>query len=219
MPRLFILALLGSLPAAPAFAQAQDHAPTELRSAGQLQHGKGETWTYVKPGLSLSAYTSVIVDPTAVYRGPDAQFENIAADDRTKFATMLTDALRGELGGAIALAPKAGPGVLRIRMTLLGAEKTTGGVSTASHVMPVGLATNAVKSFAGKRGSMTGSVLIAIEITDAQSGELLAAAVRRVAPDALDIPATLSTSDTVKAIARDLAKRVRERLQKAMGRD
>jgi len=75
-----------------------------------------------------------------------------------------------------------------------------------------------VKSIAGKPGRMTGSILYAAELTDGTSNELQVAAVRRRSPDALDIPATLSTSDTVKAVARDLAEDLRKKLASAAGR-
>ena len=204
-------------PLAPVAAQTQDHAPSQLGSAPRLRHDKGEAWNYVKPGLNLSRYTAILVDPATVYTGPDAQFANVPVADRKQFADIITVALRGELS-KVGLAARPGPHVLRLRVTLLGADKTTGGVSTVSHVLPLGLVTNAVKSVAGKKGSFTGSVLIAIELLDSATGELQAAAVRRKSPDALDIPATVSTSDTVKAIARDIAKHVAERLGGAMRR-
>ena len=43
------------------------------------------------------------------------------------------------------------------------------------------------------------------------------AAVRRRTPDPLDIPATLSTRDTVKAVAREFADGARERLEDLTG--
>lgn len=219
MTRIYPLIALATMTStlAPAGAQTQDHAPSQIRSAPQLRHDKGEAWNYVKPGLNLSRYTAILVDPATVYTGPDAQFANVPVADRKKFADIITAALRSELS-TVGLASRPGPHVLRLRVTLLGADKTTGGVSTVSHVLPLGLVTNAVKSVAGKKGSFTGSVLIAIELVDSTTGELQAAAVRRKSPDALDIPATVSTSDTVKAVARDIAKHVGERLRGAMRR-
>lgn len=214
--RLSFLVLAGCLMPIGALAQTSDHAPTTLSSSAKLQHGKGETWNYHKPGLNLTPYRSILIDPTAVYTGPDAQFDGIAPADRTKFAALLTETLRTELARSPGLASKAGADVLRIKLTLLGAEKTIGGVSTAAHVMPMGLATNALKSLTGKKGSMTGSVLLAVELKDSRTGEVLAAAVRRESPDALNIAATLSTEDTVKAIASTVAQAIRKRLDAAL---
>ncbi len=206
--------------AASASAQTRDHAPTALPSAGKLTQDspRGESWTYMKDGLDLRKYRSIMIDPTAVYAGADAQFEDIEPADRQKFAGILTDELRAEIGKTMPVVAKPGPDTARLRLTLLGAEGTRGGVATATRIMPIGLATNAVKSLMGKPGRLTGSMLLAVELTDSNSGELQAAAVRRRTPDALDIPATLSTTETVRAVARDLAKDLREKLEKETGR-
>jgi hypothetical protein len=107
---------------------------------------------------------------------------------------------------------------LRIRVTLLGADTTKGGVATATRVTPLGLAASAARSLRGKEGRFTGSLLLALELHNGRGNELQFAAVRRRSPDALDIPATLSTTETVKAVAEALAKDIREKLQRAGGR-
>src|SRR5919106_4941253 len=84
---------------APAIAQTRDHAPVGLPGANLMTQDKegSESWTYVNPATYFSKYRTVIVEPTTVYNGPDAQFDGIAPADRTKFAAILTDALRSEL--------------------------------------------------------------------------------------------------------------------------
>ena len=211
------LPLILLLSAGTALAQARDHAPVGLSYAGRLSHDRGESWNYSKPNLDLRKYHSIIVDRTAVYGGADAQFDGIDQGDRQKFAAMTTEALTSEIGKAFPVVSRPGPGVVRLKMTLLGVDKTTGGVATATRVTPIGFAMSAVKSIRGKQGTFTGSVLYAVELTDARTGELLIAAVRRMTPDALDVPATLGTNETIKAVARTSAKRIRERLQARMG--
>jgi hypothetical protein len=98
-----------------------------------------------------------------------------------------------------------------MQMTLIGVENTKGGVATATRVTPFGLAFSAINSVRGKGGSFTGSMLIALEATGAKN-EMLVGAVRRREPDALDIPATLSMTDTVTAIGRDYGRELRDRL-------
>lgn len=216
MPRamnpILLMAFLANGPAA---AQTQDHAPQALASTQELEHDKKESWTYIKPDLHLARYTALQVQPTVVYRGTDAQFEDIPQEDRVKFAQLMTDALREELAKSFRLVQAPAANTMRLRMTLVGAKKTTGGVGTVSSVMPLGLVTNVVKSATGKKGTFSGSVLFAIEIFDSRSGDLLAAVVRREAPDALDIKATVSTTDTVKAVADNIAKKLRQRLVEA----
>jgi len=208
------LAITGS-----ASAQTRDRAPVSLRSSSKMtQDSSGsESWTYVQPTSRFSKYRTVIVEPATVYQGPDAQFEDIDKADRTKFAAIITDELRSELAKTFPSPAKPQADTLRLRLTVLGAQKTEGGIATATRVTPFGFATSAVKSALGKKGTLTGSVLFAVELYDARTNELLLAAVRRRTPDPLDVPATLSTTDTVKSVARELADGARKRLEKLTG--
>ncbi len=201
--------------APPVYAQAEDHAPVSLPSARQMTQDKAgtESWTYAQPTSRFLRYRTVIVDPTVVYQGPDAQFEGIDPADRVKYAQIITDELRSELAKTFPAPATPQADTLRLRVTILGAEKTKGGLATATRVTPLGFATSALKSALGKNGSFTGSVLYAVELYDAKTNELLLAAVRRRTPDPLDVPATLSTTDTIKAVARDFANSARRRLE------
>lgn len=213
MMHLRLAAVLLALPATGALAQAEDHAPTALSSASRMSHERGESWTYIKPGLSLSAFRNIMIEPVVVYTGPDAQFEDIDAADRRRYAQVLDEALRRELASARPIVRRAAAGTARLRVTLVGMEKTMGGVATATRATPLGLASSAVRSVTGRGGRLTGSMLIALEMFDGGNGQLQAAIVRRREPDALDIPATLGTNETARAIARDFAKALRERFQ------
>jgi hypothetical protein len=200
--------------AVPVSAQTQDHAPVSLKSSQKMMQDKpgSESWTYAQTRSVFQKYRTLIIDPTVVYQGPDAQFEGIAPADRARFAQIITDELRSEMAQSFPSPAKPQADTMRLKVTLLGAEKTKGGIATATRVTPFGFATSAVKSALGKTGSFTGSVLYAVELTDARTGELLIAAVRRRTPDPLDVPATLSTTDTIKAISRDFANSARKRL-------
>lgn len=206
--------------ATPAIAQTVDHPPVALPDAQLMSQDKAgsESWTYVNPSANFTTYRKVIVDPTTVYTGPDAQFGDISQEDRTKFAAIMTDELSSEIGEAFP-PPTGAPGAdtLRLRFVLLGAQKTVGGVATATRATPIGLGLNAFKALTGKKGTLTGSLLFAVEGYNGKSGELLFTAVRRRTPDPLDIPATFSTTDTVKAVARELADAAVKKLQNMMG--
>lgn len=205
--------------AMPVSAQTEDHAPVSMKSSSKMMQDKpgGENWTYAQPVTKFAKFRTVIVMPTKVYQGPDAQFEGIEPADRVKYAEIMTNELSTEIAKSFPAPAKPQADTLRIQVTLLGGEKTKGGVATATRVTPLGFATSAVKSALGKTGTFTGSVLYAVEAYDAQTGELLLAAVRRRTPDPLDIPATLSTTDTVKAVAREFADGARKRLEELTG--
>ncbi len=209
------LASIALMSAGPVAAQTYDQPPASLPYSRMMsQDAPGsESWTYAEPRSAFQRYRTVIVDPTVVYSGPDAQFEDIDYADRSKFADILTQELRSEIAKSFPAPPTAQADTLRIHVTLLGARKTVGGIATATRVTPLGFATSALKSALGKQGTLTGSVLLAVEVFDARTNKLLLAAVRRRAPDPLDVPATFSTSDTVRAVARDFGDRARKRLE------
>ena len=218
LPRIAIPAVV-LLSAVPVQAQTRDHAPVSLQSARQMAQDKPgtESWTYAQPRSVFQKYRTLIVEPTSVYQGPDSQFEGIEPADRAKYAQMITQELRTEMAKSFPTPARAQADTLRLRVILLGGEKTKGGLATATRVTPLGFATSAVKSALGKGGSFTGSLLYAVELYDARSNELLLAAVRRRTPDPLDVPATLSTTDTVKAVAREFADGARKRLEELTG--
>jgi uncharacterized protein DUF3313 len=203
----------------PAGAQTRDAPPASLPSASRMAQDapQSESWTYAQPVSRFQKYRTVIVDPTTVYQGPDAQFEGIDYADRTRFAEIITNELRSEIAKTFPAPATPQSDTLRLRVTMLGAQKTVGGLATATRVTPLGFATSALKSALGKKGTLTGSVLYAVEVSDAKTGELLLAAVRRRTPDPLDVPATLSTTDTVKAVAREFADGARKRLEALTG--
>jgi len=196
-------------------AQTRDHAPVSLKSSSKMSQDapNSESWTYAEPRSAFTKYRSVIVDPTTVYQGPDAQFEGIDYADRARFADIITQELRSEMAKSFPISATPKADTLRLKVTILGAQKTKGGIATATRVTPLGFATSAVKSALGKKGTLTGSILLAVELKDARTNKLLLAAVRRRTPDPLDVPATLSTTETIKAIARDFADRARKRLE------
>jgi hypothetical protein len=215
----FALPAILLLTSAPALAQTKDNAPVSLESARKMAQDQAgtESWTYAQPRARFASYRTLIIEPTAVYQGPDAQFDGIEPADRAKYAAMITQELQSEMAKSFPAPARAQADTLRLRVTIIGANKTKGGIATATRVTPLGFATSALKSALGKTGSFTGSLLYAVELYDARSNELLLAAVRRRTPDPLDVPATLSTTDTVKAIAREFADGARKRLQELTG--
>jgi len=130
---------------------------------------------------------------------------------------VITDELRKELVKTFPSPAKPQADTLRLKVTILGATKTKGGIATATRVTPIGFGLSAVKSALGKPGTFTGSVLFAVELYDAKTNQLLLAAVRRRTPDPLDVPATISQDETIKSVAREFADGARKRLENLTG--
>lgn len=187
--------------------------PSRLQSAGQLQKDQRTPGAYIyrAPNLNVSKYNALMVEPTFVYSGPEASFGDFTAADLLKFSQVITEEFRKVLGEKYIITNTAAANVIRIRPTLIGVEKTVGGLATATRIIPIGLAINAVRAGGGgSGGSMTGGIELALEMFDGGNNDLLASTVRQQAPAVFDMEATLSTEDTVRACARSLAETLRD---------
>ncbi|MEA9589229.1 DUF3313 domain-containing protein [Xanthomonas sp. WHRI 10064A] len=144
-------------------------------------------------------YRAAIVEPVAVYRGPDAQFDNVPEQDKR----MLADVMQQEFGNAIARrwrpTTTADRDTLRIRITLTGAKPSKRVLGTIMKVDLGGGSYNAVQAARGNEGAFSGSVSYAVEIFDVQSDRLLAAYVEKQYPSAMNIKASLGAYDAAKA--------------------
>lgn len=199
--------------------QSLAQADQQVSSTTQMSPGSPgtESWTYLKPGANLTKYRTVIVEPPKVYEGADAQFGGIDPADRSKYADIMNDALRAELAKSFPTPATAKADTLTVQLTLIGGQKTVGGVATATRIMPIGLAISAFKSATDRQGTLTGSVVYGVELRDGRTGDLLVSAIRRGTPDPLDFKATLSTTDTVSSVARAFAERSRQKLLELTG--
>lgn len=173
---------------------------------------KTKPYAYRRPDANLAAYARVIVPPTEIYAGPDAQFSKMSAADRQALAVYMHQEFSKTLGRRLQLAGKPGPGTLRVRLTLTGAEASTPVLSTVSHVLPVGLVVNAGAQATGGRGTFSGWVSYAVEIEDAQTGTLLYAHVASRSAKALDITANFGRLDAAKAGIRSAADQLGKEL-------
>ena len=169
-------------------------------------------WTYKAAGVDLAAYRRFILDPPRIYRGEGASFGDLSDAQAQQIGGIFVAETRSALGTKYPVVTQPGPGVARLRFTIIGATETVPYISTATRVIPIGAAINLLSQGAGRGGTLTGSVTYGVEAFDSQSGELVAAAVRRLTPGAFDIGSTLGTMDTAQVVARDAAAKLRATL-------
>jgi hypothetical protein len=206
-------AILLALAGCAAQTQTVDR-PQGLPAAPGLRAAPDEpgAWTYIAPGVDLGAYRRFILDPPRVFRGEGSGYGDLSDAEVQEIARMFNDETRAALGTAYPVVTQPGPGVARLRFTVIAVSETVPYVSTATRVIPIGAAINLLSQGAGRGGTLTGSVTYGVEAFDSRSGELVAAAVRELTPGAFDLSATLGTEETARAVARDAAARLRARL-------
>jgi hypothetical protein len=147
----------------------------------------GRAWSCVAPGAQLQACQRFILDPPRVFRGEGSGHGSLSEADIQAIARMFVEETRAALGTTYPVVTQPGPGVTRLRFTLIAVSETVACVSTATRVIPIGAAINLLKGCAGGSGTLTGSVTHGIEASDARTGEVAAAAARELTPGAFDI--------------------------------
>ncbi|WP_234425181.1 DUF3313 domain-containing protein, partial [Xanthomonas fragariae] len=190
---------------------------SQLPSSSYLrpQEGsRGDRMPYAYHGdVDWTRYRAALVESVSIYRGPDAQFEDVPEHDKS----MLAEYMQQEFGNAIAQrwerTTSADRDTLRVRITLTGAKPSKRVLGTIMKVDIGGGSYNAVQAARGKEGAFSGSVSYAVEIYDAPSNRLLAAYVEKQYPSAMNIKASLGAYDAAKAGIRKGAEQLVEGLE------
>lgn len=173
-----------------------------LASASRLQpatdNDNGRTpYVYSVP-VNWRQYYRIIIDPVRVYKGPDAQFGKIPPRGQDYLAHYMQERFTGRLAKDFDIVDHAGANTLRLKLTLTGAHPTPPVIGTFSHFDLAGGPYNAVQGIRGKQGMVSGAVMYAVEIYDAQTGRLLNAHVTKQYPGALDIGASIGAMKAAK---------------------
>ena len=140
---------------------------------------------YINKDARRSAYSKFIIEPVQVYEGADNGFGDIPMTDRRMVADFAHRELSRVLGEKYAIVDKPGPETMRIKLILVGVEKTNTVMRGLTYGNPMGLAMNLGKGALGKEGNFMGSVTLAGEFEDSQSGTVLAAFLGKIHPFAL----------------------------------
>ncbi|WP_395673032.1 DUF3313 domain-containing protein [Inquilinus sp.] len=143
-------------------------------------------------------YNRIIIDPIAIYRGPDNQFGDMSEADKAELAHAMQMAFVEKLKTRFILAADPAPGTLRLRLTLTGASASTPVLSTFTRIDIGGGLYNGVQAVRGGEGLFTGAVIYAAEIYDAPTSRLLNAFVAKQYPGSMNIGATFGSLDAAK---------------------
>lgn len=210
------LAAVSLLMVLSACAGTRPIAYSGLASSSQLRpttQGRSDKVPYrYAPDVNWRRYYRAIIDPVAIYDGEDAQFGKVAPERRAELADYMDAQFREKLGTAFEIVDRADRNTLRIRLTLTGAVLTTPVIGTFSRFDLAGGPYNAFQGIRGKEGTLTGSVIYAVEIYDASSNRLLLAQVTKQFPNALNIGASFGAMGAAKAGVRNGAEELVDQL-------
>ena len=188
---------------------------TGIAKSSQMQPTEWEpqVLVYKNPAVDIRKYKRVILEPVDIYAGPDAKFD-ISQEQKQELAAYLYADASKVLQETNLLVTQPGPGVVRLKLILAGAEKTRPVASVVSHALPIGLALNLGKGAMGKSGSFMGTATVGGEFTDSTTGDVVASFLTREAPNAMDVTVLASGTDASKKAIDKMAQQLADRLQK-----
>jgi hypothetical protein len=176
-------------------SSAQPVAYTGIASSNYLKPStdSGKIPYAYSPQVNWQDYSKIIIDPVTIYQGMDNQFGNLSQDDRTGLANYMQASFSKNLATRFEVTDSPAAGTLRLHLTLTGATTSTPVLSTLLHIDIAGNLYNGVQAMRGGDAAMTGSVLYAVEIYDADSNQLLDAYVTKQYPNAFNPVASIGS--------------------------
>ncbi len=214
LPALLALAL--ALAIACATTRAVREAPQTSGFLGDYSQMKtGEEaggpaqLAYVEPGLDLSGYRAIKVEPVALWGGE--KMKALSRDDQQRMVDSLHAALTSKLAQDWTLVDATGPGVLVVRAAITSAEPSNVPLDVVATVIPQIRTLATIGGLAADSSLTVGEASGEIEVVDAVSGERLLAGVDRRVGGRSVSGMTNQWSDVDEAFA-FWAERVRVRL-------
>jgi hypothetical protein len=160
-------------------ARSVDVKNSPLVNPDILVEGKDDQalYRYVKPGLDATRYDKIMIDPVLVMK--DGELDKDDLEDYQKLANNAFVYLTKELEQDYKIVQTPEPGAMRIQAAIIDADNTKPVRNTLSTFMPIGMGISLVRYAATGKQSGVGEITAEMKLTDASTGELLAAALDR----------------------------------------
>lgn len=219
---LALLILVLSVAACSATKQARDVGFSGfLGDYSKLVRGSEgqELYVYNNPKATWAAYTKILLDPVMIWQDPESA-QRLPEEDLKRLADFFYAAMKEELQKDYTLVDKPGAATLRIQTAIINVEKTNPALATVSSIAtplnPVFLGSLATNMITGKPLG-AGETTVEGKVTNAQTGELLGAAVDRRLGVASLGTSKFDSWGEVEQVRLYWAKNSRYRLCKARG--
>lgn len=181
---LFLIALAGC-------AVTEKETPTPQNMSGSTTGGSGflssETYAklqqgtkdqiglvYINPDVNWRQYNKVMIAAVTMGLGPN---DKVSEQDQQTLSSYYYHALERDLSKDFTLVNQPGPDVMIVRVALTNATTATPVLRTISVVIPQARVLNAVTNLATGSYAFVGSAQSEAEVTNAVTGQVLAAGV------------------------------------------
>jgi len=143
-----------------------------------LKEGTGDQalYRYQNPAVNLADYSAILIDPVIISKQAE-----LSAGELENYKTLANNFyvyMNQELGKYIAIASSPGPGTLRVQGAIIDADNSKP-VRTIISFTPIGIGINLIKYTATGKQTAVGEITSELKITDAQTGQLIGAALDR----------------------------------------
>jgi len=184
MPKMtiYLLMLLVSFSFLSGCANKNRLKPTGfLSDYSKLQAGKKDQALkrYVDTTVDFSKYKKVIIDKVIFYFKPDSRPIGVNPEELEMLANSFEKALIDSLKDKYPVVTKPGPDVLRLRVAITDVKAGNPVLGTASAVLPVGVAINALSNVATGESVNVGEATIEAEFIDSETDKVIAAIMDR----------------------------------------
>jgi hypothetical protein len=133
---------------------------------------------YVRPDVDWASYSRVLLDPVMLWRGDASRRDGASGHDAQAmmdyFYALIYRDLKA-LGLEMVTAPK--PDTLRVQVALTKLDESHVVLDVVSTVLPATLALSGLDKLVTGKPAFVGEAEIEYKVTDAETGELLAAGV------------------------------------------
>jgi hypothetical protein len=170
---------------------------------------------YFNPNVQWNQYNKILLEPVQFW---DSDNSTVSPTDQHMLTAYAYNKLKEELEKNFTLVDQGGPGVLVLQAALVNASAATPGLRSVSVVVPQLRIINAAQSLATGSYAFVGTAEGMLKVTDAVSGQLLAAAIdKRAGGMAISSAAQWKWGDAENSM-NYWAKRIDNRLLQLQGR-
>ncbi len=154
-----------------------------LKDYSKLHPAKDDTeatMVYFTPDKAkFKSYTKIWLEPVQVWRGEKSGAKDLDLEDAKYISEYAWSRLDEELRKDYTMTKEPGPGVMRMRVGITEAGKGIPVLDNLTAAYPAALVMSKGKKAIGGTESFVGKATVEAELTDSQTGEVLAAGIDR----------------------------------------
>jgi hypothetical protein len=132
---------------------------------------------YWNDQVDFNTYTKMLIEPVTIWTSPDAELNEVPAEERQEFANAFHAAMLEALSEDFEIVQVPGPNTIRLRIALTEAISSSPVLDTISTYVPQARLLSTILTLGSDTAAFVGQARAEGEARDALSGELLAAGI------------------------------------------